>query len=231
MGFKGNLKTPIGILHIRDRDVLRSSIYGLFKTNFSYLPNIRLRIAEHSPITVVDVGANIGDFALGILSNMNDTIVAIEPGAENFELLQHNLRLNDVRNPVLIQLAAHDRKELVHLHGSNSDFYVDPMPNGHQALGVPLDSLMSTLGMRSVDIMKVDVQGHEKHVLLGMQELLGRHAIRLLIVEVHEKRRQDVNEIAALLQVSGYRLVRRDDYLFEQPHLYFEPVEPWTFNA
>src|SRR2546422_10012203 len=90
MRFKGELKTPVGKLSIQRNDVLRWSIYGLFKTKFCYM-----RMLESTPLkncsrsTIIDVGANLGDFAIAISSKAR-RVISIEPGRENFLTLCSN---------------------------------------------------------------------------------------------------------------------------------------------
>jgi len=48
-----------------------------------------------------------------------------------------------------------------------------------------LDSLIESLGLSRVDIVKVDVEGHELEVLKGCQDSLRKKLINRLIVKVH----------------------------------------------
>lgn len=223
LGFKGELKTPIGRLLITNRGVLRSFTYGFFKTHVTYKRFLQNSHSKNSffPV-VIDVGANIGDFALAI-RNQSGKIIAIEPECANFAALRANLRINGIRNVIPLRAAAHDRNEIVFLGGEASNMYVSGKNSGQSVQGLPIDFMLSKLGITDVDLIKIDVQGHERAVLAGMHKLLdGRH-IKLLIIEVHLKRGVSIGGIVSSMKQYGYHLIHKDAFLYEQPHLYFEP--------
>lgn len=223
LGFKGELRTPVGRLLVTDSGILRSFAYGFFKTHFVYLYELKALLPRNSFFPVIaDVGANIGDFTLA-MTNLAGKIVAVEPAQENFLALNANLRINHVNNAVLVRLAAHDREENVSLQGESSNTYVTKEKNGLSVKGMPLDLVIRRLGIRTVDLMKIDVQGHEEFVLSGMHSLLQGKFVKFLVVEVHLKRDVSVDDIVSFMEAYEYCLVHKDTYLFEQPHLYFAP--------
>lgn len=221
LGFKGELRTPVGRLFVANLVILRSFVYGFFKTHFAYMHELRALLPMDSffPV-VVDVGANIGDFTLAI-RNLAGRIVAVEPEEENFSALSVNLRINNINNVVPIRLAAHDREEEVFLQGESSNMYVSQGKKGQSVRGMPLDLIIRRLGIGSIDLLKIDVQGHERSVFSGMRDLLEGKLVKFLIAEVHLKRGISVDDIVSLMETHGYRLVHIDAYLFDQPHLYF----------
>lgn len=225
LGFKGELKTPIGYLRVTNRAMLRSSVYGFFKTQFAYRHGLRaLFPKDYFFPLIIDVGANIGDLPLAMKRHAGK-IIALEPGEENFSALNANLQINHVDNAVPVRVAATDREGEVFLQGENSNMYVNPEKKGHPARGSPLDLIVDKLKIGSVDLLKVDAQGHERFVLLGMNSLMRRRLVKLLIVEAHVKRGVSVADIVSFMEARGYYLVHRDPYLFDQPHLYFASSE------
>lgn len=221
LGYKGELKTPVGRLLVSDPAILRSFAYGFLKTRFAYQYSLRTHLPQISyfPI-VVDVGANIGDFTLAMRDLAGKT-VAVEPAEENFSALCTNIRINDIDNAIPVRLAAHDQEEEVFLQGESSNMYVAGGKRGQSVKGMPLDLIVRRLGVESVDLMKIDVQGHEIPVLSGMHDLLEGKYVKFLILEVHLKRGVSVDEIIHLMKLYGYRSIHKDPYLFDQPHLYF----------
>ena len=89
--------------------------------------------------------------------------------------------------------------------------------------GEPLDSLLESLEIESVDVLKIDVQGHELATILGISEHLKKKSVKLLVVEVHPKKLISVDKVCGLMKTYGYSLSFKDDYLFQHPHLYFSP--------
>ena len=218
--FKGELRTPIGKLNIKRNDILRWSIYGLLKTRFSYMRMLETQFRSYSRATILDVGANLGDFSMAV-SETARKIISIEPGPENFALLQSNLYINSLKHVLPLNIAAHDSFEELSLEGNGADLRVSEFNGGAHTKGMPLDAVLTLHEMDHVDLVKIDVQGHEIHVLHGMSDSLKRHRIGLAIVEVHGWRHVKVSDIVCFMQSYGYRLVATNQ-LFGRPQLYFE---------
>jgi len=223
LGFKGSMKGPFGTMTVSNREQIKSSAYGLFKTVFSYLPELREVSQSVSSLSqVVDVGANLGDFTLA-LASQSTAVLAIEPDRENFSILCQNIYANRFRNVTPKNIAAHDREEEVTLQGVGSTTRITTAGLGEHAEGAPLDAVLEQVGITSADLMKLDVQGHEMKVLLGLRRSLKNKLVKLLVVEVHPYRTFSAKDIVSLMQGFGYHLIAQRDYLFDQLHLYFRP--------
>ncbi len=218
--FRGVLSTPIGKAVIDRNGAIRSLTYGLFKSHFCYAWNLGQMMRDEFFPIVADVGANSGDFTL-TMSGVSDKIIAIEPSPQNVRDLRRNIRLNSLENVIIQNIAAHDSHEELSLAATGSNVHVVPGNNGSRVRGEPLDFLLDEFNLGSVDVLKIDVQGHEIPVLLGLVKHLTSRSVKLLIVEVHLKRGIEVEAIRSLMETYGYSLVLKDDYLFDQPHLYF----------
>jgi len=224
LNFKGVIKTPIGHLLVNNRDALRSFMYGFFKTHFFYMRSLGTLLSANSyyPV-VVDVGANIGDFTLAMTTHAGK-IVAVEPGEKSFRALKANIQINHANNVLLLRAAAHEKEEEVFLQGNSSDMYVTNVKKGQSTKGMPLEIITRKFGVESIDILKIDVQGHEMSALLGTLDLLQDKLVKLLIIEVHLKRHVSVKDILSLVEAHNYCLIHKDTYLFDQLHLYFMPT-------
>jgi len=219
--FRGELKTPVGKLRIEGNDVLRWSIYGLFKTRFSYMKMLESTpFKNRSRSTIIDVGANLGDFAIAI-SRKARRIISIEPGRENFLTLCSNLNANRLNQVIPLNIAAHDSTEKLSMMGNGADLTVSSFNGGQHVVGRPLDAVLRTCEIEYVDILKIDVQGHEMKVLQGLTNSLKDHRVGLAIVEVHTHRNIQTNDVVSFMQPLGYHLVATD-FLFGRPQLYFE---------
>ncbi len=90
---------------------------------------------------------------------------------------------------------------------------------------VSLDAFCAKTGMDGIDLLKVDVQGHEPAVLAGSRGLIGRRAIRTIFFELNWNRSQPdscpAREAIGILSEAGYR--------FADPHdrMEFQPAGPW----
>jgi FkbM family methyltransferase len=214
------VKSPVGLLYVENRETIRSFTYGFFKTQFFYLKALKTLLRESRFPVVVDVGANLGDFTLGI-ANAADKIVAVEPSKRNFQALEANIRANNLSNVVSVNVAATEDEGDVYLQGNASDMFVAEENEGERTKGMPLDIITEVNGIENVDVLKVDAQGHELSVLFGTHQLFLKKAIKLLIVEVHLKRGIQVEEVISFMDGYDYQLIHNDSYLFDQPHLYF----------
>ena len=221
IGFRGMVETGIGRMRSQNRQELRAIMYSTFKTHFCYLRRLaKLSNGNGTFSVVVDVGANAGDFTIGV-SDRSGKVIAIEPGQANFSRLQSNIKENHLNNVRVEKCAAHDRDEQVVLEGMNSDLRVTS-GFGETADGIRLDVLLSKHEIDEVDLIKIDVQGHEEHVISGLRNTLENGRIKLAIVELHPKR--GVSRIAVIKRMKslGYRPVLEDKYLFGQTQLYFD---------
>ena len=220
--FRGELKTPMGRFLIQSNNILRWTVYGVFKTRFYYLRMLKSAKFKDLPCSIVlDVGANLGDFTMGISSEA-EKIIAVEPGRENFALLCSNLRFNSVDQVIPLNMAAHDSVEDLSLIGNGGDLRVSEFNGGEHTTGVRLDDVLQTHKIGRVDVLKIDVQGHEMKVLQGMSGSLKRHSAGLVIVEIHPQR--DVNgiDIINFMQKFGYHVIATDYLIGNRPQLYFE---------
>ncbi len=224
LGPKDLMITQFGFFSVSSRYDVRSIVYGCFKASFAHLYNLRRLLPSRAHLKlVVDVGANTGDFSLGI-RHLSEDIVAIEPSAHYAKMLRANLILNDVKNVSVLRVALHDKSEPVHLNGHRPNLYVESGDYGTETVaGQTLDSLLSNASR--IDVVKVDAQGSEVRILEGMSSLIARNIVSLIAVEVHEKTGIASKDIIAFMQKLQYRCLFEDKYLFHQPHFYFVPSQ------
>jgi len=73
------------------------------------------------------------------------------------------------------------------------------------------DSLVESIGLNEIDIVKIDVEGHELEVLEGCQNSLRKKLVNRLIIEVHTTCLNKLPEIVQLLKRYNYKI----DGIFE----------------
>ncbi len=139
----------------------------------------------------VDVGANIGYFSIVGASAVGDSgvVFAFEPDPDNFRLLQANAGLNGLQgriDAVQAGLAATNHTGRLYLSRDNfGDHRLSTAVPGRESVEVQLLHGGEYLGSRLVriDLLKVDTQGSEYDVMLGLMPLLRRlpEAPRILI--------------------------------------------------
>jgi FkbM family methyltransferase len=170
--------------------------------------------------TIIDVGANVGDFSLAMSRNCG-RIIALEPGFQNFSTLVSNIEFNSLSNVIPLNVAAHDSSEQLTLIGENPDLRVEKSGFGPKVKGISLDEVARQHNIGQIDLVKIDVQGHEMSVIRGMRNIFQAHSARLVIVEVHPGRGTSSQEMISVMSANGYRFITSDDSTPRNPQLYF----------
>jgi FkbM family methyltransferase len=150
-----------------------------------YEEPVRAAVREHlKPGDVfVDVGANIGvmTFLGASLVGPTGRVIAVEPNPGNVQLLYRNIVLNGSTNVEVLPLAASDRRAVFSLTGRSNTHLIGargPQGGGHYVQSVALDDLLGDLPR--LDLVKMDIEGHEPPALAGMMRLVTRHRPALL---------------------------------------------------
>ncbi|MCJ7655820.1 MAG: FkbM family methyltransferase, partial [Dehalococcoidia bacterium] len=132
---------------------------------------------------VLDIGANIGLHSI-ILSKCGFEVHAYEPDPRHFEVLQRNLRLNNCSNVRPFNLAVSSEsgeKEFIRLLGNTTGSHLaGSKPNPYGDLErFPVKVEPFGVLMTWADLIKLDVEGHEKEILLNTSrdQWLGRDAL------------------------------------------------------
>lgn len=143
---------------------------------------------------VIDAGANIGIWTIGAAKRTGSQgkVHAFEPLEENFVRLFDNVELNGLPNVILQKFALSDR-------GGPRKFY--PSPNNNSGVGrlmtdewngpqcivqaVALDEYCEQQGIKSVQLLKIDVEGAEYFVLKGATRLLSSPNPPIVVFEMN----------------------------------------------
>lgn len=164
-------------------------------------------LARRSSV-IFDIGANTGIYSL-IAGSVNSRarIVAVEPIARVYEKLLYNIELNGSRiTPVNVAMSDHDGKAPIYDHpDSEHVLAVSLRPDWHQqhvrTRAIEIDvrtipTVMQDLALDHVDLLKIDVEGHELNVLKGSRSIIERDRPAMLLELLS---RETAEEIAALL--------------------------------
>jgi FkbM family methyltransferase len=141
--------------------------------------------------TIVDVGANIGTASVVLLNEYPEAIVvALEPDPGNFAVLQKNLAPYGNRAIAFRCALWSCREQLAIDRGQFRDggawsFQVRPTNGGDTAEveGITLADVMQRYGLKTIDILKIDIEGAERYVfessVSASLPTIGRIAIEL----------------------------------------------------
>ena len=168
---------------------------------------------------LLDIGANIGVYSLYAASK-DVSVVALEPDALNYALLNLNVRLNDFGEKIIPYLvAAHNEAKFSNFNISSNDwggalnsfdntldFAGNPYVPVHSqgVYGIPLDSFLPQIKFKPAHI-KIDVDGNENIILLGAYNTLRSRELKSVLVELDDSRADYVDSIS-LIEQAGFVL-------------------------
>ena len=140
--------------------------------------------------TVADVGAFIGLYTVAAAKRLTKggKVIACEPDPNNAAVLRSHVALNRVADRVeIIEAVVSDRVGEVPFQSgqeSQSRVKTKPTDGANMVASVTLDHVSAD---RALDVVKIDVEGHEEAVLRGACRVLQRHdhAPRVIYIEVH----------------------------------------------
>ena len=131
---------------------------------------------------VVEVGAHIGTHTIPLarLVGPYGRVYAFEPQRKLYRELHHNLALNGIANAVALRFAVGDGDARIVTMDAPS-----PGNEGGTAIGrggyqVELRSLDS-FAFERVSVIKIDVEGFERHVLAGAAETIRRNRPAIVV--------------------------------------------------
>lgn len=147
------------------------------------------RLLPREPLTIFDVGANVGQTALRFRAWAPDaTIHAFEPSPAVYE------RLAALPGVQAWNVGVGATSGRGALHENTNSELSSFLPIAHQRWGSPsgerevdvvsLDDFCTEHGIETVDVLKVDVQGHELAVFQGAAGLLSEGRVRVIYTEV-----------------------------------------------
>ena len=183
---------------------------------------------------IIDCGSNIGMSVLYFKNKYpNAKIIAFEPDADNFKLLEENIAQNNFQNVKLHNVAISNESGKINLYfesdksstlGNTTSPAWGDRP-GFQSITVDAVKLSDYIKDKRVDYLKLDVEGAEKKVFNDISSHLPN--IKELGFEFHhtnsENSEADYNYILELLRNNGFDLEIKHISMDFMPAKY----QPW----
>jgi FkbM family methyltransferase len=137
--------------------------------------------------TVLDVGANIGYYAVLFSRLVGDEgkVIAFEPDLQNFAILERNLRINHCTNVTAHRVAVADRagERQLFLSPDNKGDHRLFKTNGRARSTVPTVALDDLESLQCpIHYVKIDTQGSEPGILSGMRRIVDENARHLVSI-------------------------------------------------
>ena len=194
-------------------------------------------VAKHSDV-VLDVGANAGIYSLAALAaNPRATVYAFEPTPEIAARLRATVQQNGLHRLHVQDAAVFSKTGFATLKRYRGDFGSNEGMNfisesGNDAAEwvstVTIDDFCREHSIDRVDLLKLDIQGHEHSALLGAKNMVETGRVGILFLELNWAGDAGVacpaSESVHLLEDAGYR--------FSKPgkRLNWQESGPWLRN-
>lgn len=181
------------ILEINPADAVISAAltFGVYEPYETQL----FRNAIQPGMTIVDIGANIGYYAVlaGLRAGPTGTIVAYEPDPTNLSFLEKNLERNGLTNAVAVQKAVSNQAGIATFYLTEHNKGTHSLANNRdvrETIEVETDTLdlsLRALGIEKVNVLKIDIEGAEPLAVQGMGETLARNPNIIIFTEFYPK--------------------------------------------
>ena len=202
-GSRPRVKTIDGIVYELDlAEVIDSSLYysGTFEQRAERIITGALRPG----MTAIDIGANIGYHTFRMARAVAPTgrVLAIEPMSRAFAKLQRNLSLNAIDNVELLQVALGDHEAGPTQVAFQANYRLDGRvsPGTDTVRLTTLDAVVSESQLRSVDFIKLDVDGYEGKVFRGAAATLATYLPRVFFEITPKALAANGDDLAALVR-------------------------------
>ena len=178
----------------------------------------------------IDLGAFIGEYSINLADNFEE-VWAYEPATDSYKKLQVSIEKYGVKNIKTFNEAVGSEVGLKKLYrnrdhqeksgikfvwgGStgfdrrNLDEYTVPLENVH------VTTLKEIIGEKEIDLIKMDVEGHEGSILQGGKDVIRQ--VKHIIIELHNNR----GDVYGFLRRNGFKQVKT----WEEKRIWFKRVK------
>ncbi len=150
-----------------------------------------------SKMTVLDVGAHVGDWTREILRiNNHVKIYAFEPIVQNYQELRKKFEANRTVSTFNLALSDNSSNDSMFFYDTPkasklSSFFHRPIldsslhaiPHEIMVTTITLDAFCKQHKMHHIDFLKIDTEGAEFRILKGAKDMLARQAISFIQFE------------------------------------------------
>jgi FkbM family methyltransferase len=154
----------------------------------SYNNCFSMRNQGHSFSTIIDIGANVGQFSIAAMNIFKpECIHAFEPVKKTFDVLKQNSRRYPEIKVNQIACGDEDRVDFINLNNNSQSASILPRSAdhkqafpGHEEIGKEeirikrLDTLFKDVSFGSSTLLKIDAQGFERNVIRGAEGIIDK---------------------------------------------------------
>lgn len=169
---------------------------------------------------IFDIGANTGIFSI-LAGHYTETgsVHSFEPVPYNFNVLEKNLTLNSNLNIHLNKCALsnfegqssmHVKKGINYMNSLEGNRYSNQVTSEIKFKVLTLDSYVQQNNLQQVDLIKIDVEGHEESVLLGAEKTIKKFKPDIIIEVLDNNQGRTIQQFFSAINEYRYYLI--DDH-------------------
>ncbi len=185
-----------------------------------------------------DIGANVGLYSIYYSKKFSAETYAFEPSFKNLEIFTRNIRLNNLYKLVNVipNAATKEQKisnffQLNYFAGNAGATFGDKLveknlksivvkkflPIKYKTLGISLDHLINHKIIKKPDLIKIDVDGNEFEVILGLKKFLQKKIKISILIEI-DSRLKSSKLVHSLLKKLNFKLShnKNDNFIYSK---------------
>ena len=157
----------------------------------------------------IDVGSNHGHYTMIASGICNSKSISIEPVKSTYTRLKMNIELNKLKNVKLFNVGISNYEGDLYISNNmgsmNRIMEKTSDANCELIRTTTIDKLLTK--EEKISLIKIDVEGYEKNVLLGCAKTLQNQNLKVVIIELNNSNltyNYDENETIAILNEHGF---------------------------
>jgi FkbM family methyltransferase len=157
----------------------------------------------------IDIGANLGEWSIPLAKAVGATgrVLCCEPNPAMADALSATLAINNLPQAQVLTVALSADDGEGHLAIDSTDSGQSRLADKGVSVRLrSLDSLVAEHRLERLDLVKIDVEGHEAQVLAGAGETMRRLRPALIFESAHEAAAERAF-IADRLEACGYEII------------------------
>jgi FkbM family methyltransferase len=144
-------------------------------------------LKNYQPTTILDLGANIGMSSLFLTNKFPDaTILGVEPDAANAEMFIKNLK-NYTQVELKLGAIRGDNKPVAQVDTGRGQSGYQMISDDAGLAAITIGDILKTYGWKTIDILKMDIEGSEKSVFEGDTDSWLPY-VKIMFVELHDRK-------------------------------------------
>ena len=151
--------------------------------------------------TIIDIGANIGNHSLAF-SKFSKKIYSFEAHPKTFQVLKFNC--SNIKKIKLYNIGISDKSGVLYFKNTKTDNIGGRKLNKFGDIRSKINKLDNIISpKKKIDLIKLDVEGHEFQALIGMKKIIKNNKC-FLFIEFCENNVLKRKKIINLLKNHGY---------------------------